>query len=62
MTAEKNKETAYTSVGFKNWKKAPEFFKDNRNSKCHKEVATLAVWTKYDERYQFGRFTEVDFI
>ena len=23
VTAEKNKEPAYTSVGFKNWKKAP---------------------------------------
>ena len=33
LTAEKNKEPAYTSVGFKNWKKAPDCFKDHQNSK-----------------------------
>ena len=43
LTAEKNKEPAYTSVGFENWKKAPECFKDHQNSKCHKRSATLAV-------------------
>ena len=37
------KEPAYISVGFENWKKAPECFKDHQNSKCHKEAATLAV-------------------
>ena len=43
LTAEKNKEPAYTSVGFENCKKGPECFKDHQNSKCHKETATLAV-------------------
>ena len=32
LTAEKNKEPAYTSDGFKNWKKEPECFKDHQNS------------------------------
>ena len=40
---EKRKEPAYTSVGFRNWKKAPKCCKDHQNSKCHKEAATLAV-------------------
>ena len=75
LTAEKNKEPAYTLVRFKNWKKAPNCLKDHQNSNCHKEVATLAVIfnrqtkigiyfiSKNDERYnQFGRFTETDFI
>ena len=26
LAAEKNKQPTYTSVGFKNWKKAPKFF------------------------------------
>ena len=43
--AEKNKELAYISVGFKNWKKVPECFKDHQNSKCYKEAAILAVIT-----------------
>ena len=43
LTAEKNKQPAYMSVGFKNWKKTPERFKDHQNSKCHKGAATLAV-------------------
>ena len=43
LTAEKNKEPANTSLGFKNWKKAAECFKDHQNSKCHKGAATLAV-------------------
>ena len=37
------KEPACISVGFENWKKTPECFKDHQNSKCHKEAATLAV-------------------
>ena len=44
LTAEKNKEPEYTSVGFKNQKKAPECFKDHqKNSKCHKGAATSVV-------------------
>ena len=43
LTAEKNKEPASTSVGFKNWKKTTECFKDHQNSKCHKGAATLVV-------------------
>ena len=43
LTEENNKKPAYTSVGFKNWKKVPQCFKDHRNSKCHKATATLAV-------------------
>ena len=38
LTAGKNKEPAYISVEFKNWKKTPERFKDHQNSKCHKEA------------------------
>ena len=53
LTAEKNKEPTYTSIEFKNWKKAPECFKDHQNSKYHKEAAILAVilcWSfNYDE-------------
>ena len=43
LTSEKNKEPAYISFGFKNWKKATECFKDQQNSKRHNEAATLAV-------------------
>lgn len=32
LTAEKNEDPAYISVGFKNWKKAPDCFKDHQNS------------------------------
>ena len=38
LTAGNNKEPAYISVEFKNWKKTPEGFKDHQNSKCHKEA------------------------
>ena len=43
LTAEKNKESANTSLGFKNWKKTHECFKDHENGKCHKGAVTLAV-------------------
>ena len=43
LTAKKSKEPAYISFGFKNWEKATERFKDQQNSKRHKEAATLAV-------------------
>ena len=42
LKGEKNKEPAYTSIGFKNWKKASECFKNHQNSKCHKGAVTLA--------------------
>ena len=40
---EKNKELAYVSAGFKNWKKAPECFKQHQNSKCYNVSATLEI-------------------
>ena len=35
LTAEHNKEPAYISTGFPNWKKAPRSFKEHEQSKCH---------------------------
>ena len=43
LTAEGNKEPAFTSIGFKNWKKALDSFKEHQNSKCHKGAVTLEV-------------------
>ena len=43
LTAEKNKEPAYISVGFKNWKKTPDCFKDHQNSKCHSGASTFEI-------------------
>ena len=43
LSAEKNKEPAYISTGFKNWKKAPDCFKDHQNSKCHKGACTFEI-------------------
>ena len=43
LTAEKNKDPAYITNGFKNWKKAPECFKDHQNSKCHRGATTFEV-------------------
>ena len=43
LTAEKNKESAYISVGFKNWKKAPDCFEDHQNSKCHSGASTFEI-------------------
>ena len=43
LLAENNKNLAYISTGFKNWKKAPECFKDHEKSKCH--TAALAYQT-----------------
>ncbi|MEM6831947.1 MAG: DUF4371 domain-containing protein [Bacteroidota bacterium] len=43
LTAEKNKEPAYISVGFKNWKKAPDCFKDHQNSKCHSGASIFEI-------------------
>ena len=40
---EKNKEPAYISAGFKNWKKAPVCFKEHQNSKSLKVSATLEI-------------------
>ena len=35
LTAEHNKEPAYISTGFQNWKKAPRYFKEHEQIKCH---------------------------
>ena len=35
LTADQNKEPAYISTGFRNWKKAPRCFKKHEQSKCH---------------------------
>ena len=41
--AEHNKDPAYISTGFNNWKKAPKCFKTHENSKCHKAALTNQV-------------------
>jgi len=43
LTAEHNKDPAYISTGFGNWKKAPKCFKEHEQSKCH--VASLTYQT-----------------
>ena len=43
LTAEHNKEQAYISEGFRNWKKAPACFKDHEQTKCHKAALTYQV-------------------
>ena len=40
ILAEHNKEPAYFSTGFQNWKKVPKCFKEHEQSKCH--TAALA--------------------
>ena len=41
--AEYNKDPAYISTGFNNWKKAPKGFKTHENYKCHKAALTNQV-------------------
>ena len=43
LLAEHNKDPAYISTGFNNWKKAPKCFKTHENSKCHKAALTNQV-------------------
>ena len=43
LTTENNKDPAYISVGFKNWKKAPSCFKEHKKSKC--QMAVLSYQT-----------------
>ena len=43
LTAEHNKDPAYISTGFRNWKKAPKCFKEHEESKCHKAALTYQV-------------------
>ena len=43
LTAEHNKDPAYLSTGFRNWKKAPKCFKEHGKCKCH--VAALTYET-----------------
>ena len=39
LSAEHNKDPAYISEGFKNWKKGPRCFKEHEESKYHKYSA-----------------------
>ena len=43
LTAEHNKDPAFITTGFKNWKKAPMCFKDHEKGKCH--IAALTYET-----------------
>ena len=43
LLAEYNKDPAYISTGFKNWKKAPKCFDVHKSLKCHKAVLTNQV-------------------
>lgn len=43
MLAEHNKDPAYISIGFKNWKKAPKCFNSHKDFKCHKAALTHQV-------------------
>ena len=43
LTAEHNKDPAFITTGFKNWKKAPMCFKDHEKSKYH--IAALTYET-----------------
>ena len=77
-TNRREKRNQHTYRSDKNWKKAPECFKDHQNSKCHKEQQPLQLsfpdkldlgkigndfTSKNDESYnQSGRFTEADSI
>ena len=40
---EKNKEEAFLGIGFRNWKKALDSFKEHQKSKCHIAVLTFEV-------------------
>ena len=35
LSVEHKKDPAYVSTGFPNWKKAPKYFKEHKQSKCH---------------------------
>ena len=43
LLEEHNKDSAYTSTNFNNWKKAPKCFKTHENSKCHEATLTNQV-------------------
>ena len=43
LSAEHNKDPAYISTGFKNWKKAPKCFKHHEQTKCHKAALTYQI-------------------
>ena len=43
LLAEHNKDPAYISTGFKNWKKAPKCFNTHETSNCHKAALTNQV-------------------
>ena len=40
---EKNKEEAFLSTGFRNWKKALDSFKEHQKSKCHIAALTFEI-------------------
>ena len=46
LTAEHNKEPAYISTGFRNWKKAPRCFKEHEQSKCHTAASYQTIIPK----------------
>ena len=43
LLSERNKEQAYTSVGFNSWKKAPKCFETHQQTNCHKAAASLEI-------------------
>ena len=43
LEMEKNKEEAFLSTGFRNWKKALDSFKEHQKSKCHIAALTFEI-------------------
>ena len=43
LLAERNKEDAYISRGFRSWKKASKCFEEHQQSICHKAAASYHV-------------------
>ena len=43
LEMEKNKEEAFLSTGFRNWKKALDSFKQHQKSKCHIAALTFEI-------------------
>ena len=43
LSAKHNKDPAYVSTGFRNWKKAPKCFKEHEQSKCHTAALVYEV-------------------
>ena len=55
LSAEHNKDPAYASTGFRNWKKVPKCFKEHEQSKCHSAALAYEVvvpkWADIAEMY-----------